>query len=492
MPADPHIRTGSGVVRGRWDDDVAVFRGIPYAQPPVGAHRFRHPVAPASWDGVREVAAFGPPSPQAGTPSADINATWLTLNVWSPSLGATGLPVMVWIHGGRYIEGHSANPHHNGVRLAAHGVVLVSLNYRLGAEGFAEISGAPNNRGLLDQIAALQWVHDNITAFGGDPHNVTVFGQSAGGGSIAALLTMPASAGLFTRAIAQSMPGTFFTERLAAAVSDEIAGELGVQATTTDLQRFSPQALAAASERLLRKMPHFADSWGPMAMTPTPFSPIVDGTTLPDAPWRALADGAARSIDLLVGHTRDEYSLFHPWRGRDVSDELLTETVQRLAHHSCQPGDYRAAYPDASSTDLYETVNADWLFRMPCEHLAAAHLAGGGTARLYEMAWSFNPADGASHSLDMLLVFGTFMREDITSHPSALPGAADEYEQVSRTMRTDWVDFATRGAPTWPSYERSGNRTTRVYNTDTTDRPYPEEVSRRLWAHHRFDALDLS
>jgi para-nitrobenzyl esterase len=398
---------------------------------------------------------------------------------------------MVWIHGGRYMEGHTCNPHQNGTILAKSGVVMVSLNYRIGAEGFAHIAGAPNNRGLLDQVAALKWVQDNIATFGGNPHNVTVFGQSAGGGGVASLLAMPGSAGLVTRAIAQSVPGTFFTERLAAAVSAEIAGELGVRATTTDLQRFSPQELVAASERLLLKMPHFVDSWGPMALTPTPFSPIVDGTTLPENPWRTLADGTSRNVDLLVGHTRDEYSLFNPWRGQDLPDGLLTDTIQRLAPTSCQPDDYRAAYPDASTTELYETLIADWLFRMPCEHLAAAHHAGGGTARLYELTWSFNSDEGAAHSLDMLLVFGTLTREDIMSHPSTHPDAADEYEQVSHSMRADWVDFATHGSPGWAPYEPSGARTSRVYSADTTDRPYPEESSRRLWAHHRFDALDL-
>lgn len=235
-------------------------------------------------------------------------------------------------------------------------------------------------------------------------------------------------------------------------------------------------------------MAGFADAWGPMAFTPTPFSPIVDGVTLPEAPWPALAGGAAIGVELLVGHTHDEYSLFNPWRGTPLPDALLTETVQRLTPF-CRPEDYRAAYPDADDAELYETVNADWLFRMPCEQLAAAHQAGGGTARLYELAWSFNADEGAAHSLDMLLVFGTFTN-DIADHPTARPGAADEYEVLSRKMRADWVDFATHGAPAWPPYE-SDSRLARVYDIDTIDRPYPLEPSRRLWAHHRFDTLDL-
>jgi len=396
---------------------------------------------------------------------------------------------MVWIHGGRYLEGQSANPHQNGSTLAAEGVVVVSVNYRLGVEGFAHIAGAPNNRGLLDQIAALQWVHDNIAAFGGDPTNVTVFGQSAGAGSVAALLTMPASAGLFRRAIVQSLPGTFFSEALATGVSAQIAAQLGAAATVVELQHFSPHTLVTAGQALLEKMPDFADTWGPMALTPTPFSPVVDGDTLPDAPWPALASGAGRTIDLLVGHTHDEYSLFNPWRGKPVSDELFTKTVASLAPTMCRPDDYRAAFPRATVSQLYETANADWLFRMPSQHLADAHHSGGGSARLYELVWSFNPDEGASHSLDVLLVFGTLSHADITGHPSANPNAANEYDRVAQAMRADWAAFATNGNPGWAPYEPN-TRTTRVYDTDTTDQPYPEEASRRLWANHRFTALD--
>ena len=484
------VSTAAGFVRGHWDNGVAVFRGIPYAQPPVGPYRFARPSQPDRWDGVRDALRFGPSAPQTGAAVSDVDTNWLTLNVWSPDLGAAALPVMVWIHGGRYLEDGSANRHYGGTNLAAAGVVVVSANYRVGFEGFAYIAGAPNNRGLLDQIAALQWVHDNIAAFGGDPSNVTVFGQSAGAGSIAALLAMPASAGLFRRAIVQSLPGTFFTEELAAGISAQIAAQLDVHATAVELQLFSPHALVTASHSFLATMPEFANSWGPMALTPTPFSPIVDNVTLPEAPWRALASGAARAIDLLVGHTRDEYSLFNPWRGKPVSARFLAGTVRQLAPTSCGPDDYRGAYPQATASQLYETVNADWLFRMPSQHLAEAQHAGGGTARLYELAWSFNTDEGASHSLDVLLVFGTLGHGDITGHPTAKPNAANEYDRISQTMRTDWVAFATNGDPGRATYERA-TRATRIYDTTTSDQPYSEEASRQLWASHRFAALGV-
>jgi len=490
MAGDLLVHTEAGAVRGRRDGTVAVFRGMPYAQPPQGPLRFQAPVRVSAWDGVRDAMRFGPAAPQPGTLSdSDGDLGWLTVNVWSPDLGAVNLPVMVWIHGGRYLEDGTANPHYDGTNLAEAGVVLVSLNYRVGMEGFASIAEAPNNRGLLDQIAALRWVQDNIAAFGGDPDNVTVFGQSAGAGSVASLMVMPASAGLFRRAIAQSLPGTFFTERLAAAVSSEIAAIVGTKATVAELQHCSPRSLVSASEALLRRMPHFADEWGPMALTPTPFSPVVDGEVLPDAPWHGLAAGVSHHIDLLVGHTRDEYSLLGP--GRDVAEDQLTLTEELLGPASRSPVDYRDAFPDASRAHLHETINADWLFRMPSEHLAAAHHAGGGTAWLYELAWAFNPSERASHSLDMLLVFGTLTDREIASHPDAYRTASQEYNAISETMRRDWVRFASSGTPGWTPYTPP-RRCTRVYDTDTADCPYPEETSRRLWANHRFGPLDIA
>jgi para-nitrobenzyl esterase len=195
MSIEPEVRTLAGVVRGRWENAGAVFRGIPYAEPPVGSRRFAAPVAGQRWDGIRDALEFGPPVPQAA--HTEESADCLTLNVWTPDLGAVGLPVMVWIHGGKYLEGTSANPDYDGALLAASGVVVVSMNYRVGVEGFAHIAGAPNNRGILDQVAALRWVQDNVAAFGGDPGNVTVFGESAGGGSVAALLVMPWQRGCF-------------------------------------------------------------------------------------------------------------------------------------------------------------------------------------------------------------------------------------------------------------------------------------------------------
>jgi para-nitrobenzyl esterase len=481
---EPEVRTTAGVIRGKQHDTVAAFRGIPYAQPPVDALRFRAPVPAPAWDGVRDAAAFGPPVPQPASPP-DASDDWLTLNVWSPDLGATGLPVMVWIHGGAYLHGSSANPHHDGAALAAEGAVVVSLNYRMGVEGFAHLPGAPDNRGILDQVLALRWVQDNIAAFGGDPGNVTVFGQSAGAGSVAALLAMPAATGLFRRAIVQSLPGTFFTTRLAADVTAAIASNVGAEPTAAGLARIPPSELVRVTQAVVRSLPRRVRTWGPMATTPTPFSPVVDGDILPRAPWPALSDGSAAGVDLLVGHTRDEYRQAAARRGGEITDAQVSATLDKLV-----PGGdtaYRAAYPGASPALLHELVNADWLMRMPSIQLADAQHGGGGRAWTYELRWGPGP-DGASHSLDVRLLFGSI---DVDALRTAFGAdVADQAVELSQVMRADWLRFATTGDPGWPRFA-APERFTRVYDAVATVQPYPEEASRRIWEKHVFDTQDL-
>src|ERR1700683_4437862 len=219
---EPVVRTADGQVRGRAGNDVAIFRGIPFARPPVGGLRFAAPHPAQPWDGVRPATAFGPPPPQAGSipppPPSAAGADpgdWLAVNVFSPDLGAAGLPVMVWIYGGAYRSGAASNPGYDGTLLARQNVVVVTFHPRVGVEGYASLPAVPATRGLLDQVAALRWVRENIAGFGGDPDRVTVFGESAGAGAIAALLVMPVAAGLFRRAIAPSGSGTFFSPALA-------------------------------------------------------------------------------------------------------------------------------------------------------------------------------------------------------------------------------------------------------------------------------------
>ena len=400
---------------------------------------------------------------------------------------------MVWIPGGGYAMGSSSLPEYDAGHLAGGGAVVVSLNYRLGIEGFALIDGAPANRGLLDQVAALEWVRDNIRAFGGDSDRVTVFGQSAGGGSVAALLAMPRAAGLFRRAVAQSLPGTFFSPELAADIAAACAAELGVGPSASDLSAVAPDRLSAVGDAISAKMVRWRERWGPITHRPIPFAPVVDGDVLPATPWQALADGAARDVGLLVGHTRDEHRLFSLIDGvlGQITPEQADTALDVLAPGPDGAGRYREAFPSAPAEELYELVNADWLFRMPSLHLANAQIAGGGRAHLYELTWSapgLGGGLGACHGLDVPLVFGNLR----SGQPAALIGdpPSSGAEELSTQMRRAWTAFATHGDPGWPAYD-ADHRLARLFDTPTTVATYPEEASRLLWRAHTFPALPL-
>ncbi|MEU8306241.1 carboxylesterase family protein [Actinomadura sp. NPDC048955] len=495
--SEPEVRTAAGVLRGTREAGLAVFRGVPFAEPPVGALRFAAPRPARGWDGVRPAVAFGPPPPQSGvlgTAQETAGDDWLTLNVWTPEPDpVAGLPVMVWVPGGAYVIGDSGLPEYDAGHVAGSGTVVVSLNYRLGVEGFAQIDGAPANRGLLDQVAALQWVRDNIRVFGGDPDQVTVFGQSAGGGSVAALLAMPRAAGLFRRAVAQSVPGTFFSPELAADIAAACAAGLGLRPTVSDLAAVAPARLPTAGDAVSAEMARRRERWGRITHRPIPFAPVVDGDVLPSTPWQALAAGAARDVALLVGHTRDEHRLFSLIDG--VLGQVTREQTE-TALHLLAPGPdgarrYREAFPAASDEELYELVNADWLFRMPSLHLAEAQIAGGGQAHLYELTWPAPGAGGglgACHGLDVPLVFGNLT----SGRPALLIGdpPSPAAEELSARIRGAWTDFAAHGDPGWPAYD-ARRRLTRLFDTPSTISAYPEGASRLLWRDHAFPALPL-
>jgi para-nitrobenzyl esterase len=499
--APPEVSTPAGRVRGHREAGVAVFRGIPYAQPPVGALRLAAPRPVPGWSGVREALAFGPPPPQGGHFGMDAlspgsaDDDWLTVNVWSPEPDpGAGLPVMVWIQGGGYEIGMSGLPEYDGGRLAREGrVVVVTLNYLVGAEGFALLEGTPANRGLLDQVAALEWVRDSISAFGGDPTRVTVFGQSAGGGSVAALLAMPRAAGLFRRAVVQSMPGTFFSPELAADVAAACAAELGLRPTVADLSSATPQQLSAAGDAVSATMEQRTSRWGLPAHRRIPFSPVVDGEVLAVTPWQALSAGAGRDVELLAGHTRDEQRLFTVISGLlgQVGEEQAAATLDVFAPGPDGARRYREAYPDAGPEELHELVHSDWLFRMPSLQLAEAQAAGGGRVHAYELTWAapgMGGAFGACHGLDVPLVLGTLDR----GQPAMLIGdpPSAEAEALSAGMRAAWTSFAAHGDPGWPAYD-TDRRLVRRFDARPEVTPDPEQASRLIWQDHTFPALPL-
>ena len=489
-----HVRLASGTVCGQTEGGLAVFRGVPFARPPVGEWRLAAPMPVEPWEGVREAVAFGPPPPQSrvmGAPAVhDSDGNWLTVNIWSPDPGAARLPVMVWIHGGGYVYGWSGDPLFDGAALARDGVVVVTFNYRLSAEGFGHFPGAPANRGLLDQVAALRWVQDNIAAFGGDPARVTVFGESAGAGSIAALMVMPSATGLFQRAIAQSVPGLYFSEALATDIGAAITGHLGLPPSAVELARLSPSRLNDAADEVAGTMAANL-RWSEAAHVRSPFAPIVDGEVLPAVPWEALAGGAAPGVELIVGHTRDEYRLFMAVTGElgAITPEQTDAALRVLAP---DPGAYRAAYPAVGPEKLYELLHSDWLFRMPSLRLAEAHHPHG-PAHLYELMWNApgmgGETLGACHGLGLPLTFGNLTAGAaafLIGHPPP-PEAAE----LATRVRAAWTAFAATGDPGWPPYDPRG-RHTWIIDTEPTVMPYPEETSRRLWAGHPFAPVGLA
>ncbi|CAD5943050.1 MULTISPECIES: carboxylesterase/lipase family protein [unclassified Streptomyces] len=459
---EARARTVQGTVRGAVERGVAVFRGIPYAAAPVGARRFRAPEPPEPWEGVRDALAFGPTAPKRPyAPPLDRllpdpaveGEEWLNLNVWTPSTEgaeggerAEGLPVLVWIHGGSLLHGSSAVPVYDGSAFARDGVVLVSVNYRLGVEGFGLFPDAPANRGLLDQLAALEWVRENIAAFGGDPDRVTVAGESAGAVSIGALLATDRAAGLFRRAVLQSGAPAALTPDAARGTIELIARRLGVPATAAAFAAVDPAALLTAQTEVT--------SGGNPLTGRNSFQLVVDGELLTQDPAEALRTGpAAAGIDLLMGTNTEEYRLWFVPGG-------LTERISRLKLRlallkfkvpNATARTYRSNRPDATPGELLGALATDLLLRVPLNRLADARAGAPGSTYVYEFGWP-SPVQrlGACHALELGFVFDTLAHPDTM----ALTGP-DAPQELADAMHRAWVEFATTGDPGWPSWDAS-------------------------------------
>ena len=470
------VHTKYGTVRGQVRDGVTSFLGVPYAASPTGSLRFQAPAPPVPWSGVRDAAAYGatPPKPDYPVPFdtllAEPNITgdeWLNLNVWTPDPGRAGLPVLVWIHGGAFANGNSAVPMYDGHAFARDGVVLVSINYRLGVDGFALLPGAPANRGLLDQLAALEWVRDNIATFGGDPGNVTIFGESAGAMSVVTLLSLPRAAGLFARAIAQSGAA-----QAAASVDDAklVTGELGkalvpagVTSVTAEslasLELFTLTAAQAKVRDALAAAPDPARFGPTIAAATMPFIPVIDGELLTGHPLASIAAGAGADAGLLIGTNAEEFRLFLVAPGTIdlIDDDALAVAAAGIGATSEVIALYGANRPGASPGDLLSALLTDRFFLQPAIAVAQARAAGPAATYFYEFAWR-SPLIGAGHAVDIPFVFDNLGKEG-----SSFAGGG-EPQDLADQMHAAWVKFATDGDPGWPAYGPS--RQVRVFDAD--------------------------
>jgi carboxylesterase type B len=503
-PRNAVIETRYGRVRGSITDGIRSFKGIPYAAPPFGANRLRPPQPVAPWSGVRDALNYGPKPPQPPYPpqikllippeSCTAGQDCLTLNIWSPDLGAAGLPVMVWIPGGVYAyHGTGASPCYDGSRFARDGVICVTINYRVAADGFLYLGDGNANRGLLDQVAALEWVRDNIAAFGGDPGNVTIFGESAGAMSVGTLLSMPRAAGLFRRAIAQSGAAHHvIADASARRVAQRLAEKLAVAPTREAIAAVPMERLLAAQVAVEADLATHPDPerWGTdVVAAMMPWQPAVDGNTIPAPPLARIAAGAGAEIDLLIGTNTDEHRLFLVPGG--VIDQITAEALAGAVAAYGLPVEetlaaYRAARPGASPGDLLAAIQGDWFWRIPAVRLAEAHAAIPSTNQaatyMYEFAWrspQFDGRLGACHSLEIAFVFDTLGNGTeplLGTHPP---------QQLADTMHAAWVGFAATGECPWPEYVAQGvpgGRATMRFDVTSAVVDDPQSVERTLWA----------
>ncbi|MFE2293780.1 carboxylesterase/lipase family protein [Streptomyces sp. NPDC059452] len=474
--------TKAGQVRGRRSDrdpGIVTVRGLPYAAPPFGAHRFREPRPAEPWDGVRECTAFGPVAPQSaelpGAPAwSPGDEDILTLNIWAPADGPGGLPVLVWIHGGAYIFGSSSQPDFDGTALAARGLVVVTLNYRLGFEGFGHVPAdgegpaCPDNRGLLDQIAALEWVRDNIAAFGGAPERITVAGQSSGATSAACLMAADRARGLFHRAVLHSAVNACAPADQAARTTAEVAAEAGVPATRAGLLAASPQALVAASDRVVERYRQDPGS-GRRHHDPALYGPVADGTFLAADPLEAAAAGAGAEVELLVCHTTEEYWLLDAVgsSAEITTNRQLTAFAEDFGLPPQLVDGYRDRLPDAPVRDVHLALYGDLLFAEYSSRLAETHARAGGRtflSRFDRRRGGQGQRVRAWHCADIPFAFGNLHEESVHFLTGGEPGPADH--ELSHRMADAWAAFAAHGDPGWDALSGSGEATAvRVWRT---------------------------
>lgn len=452
LAAPPQATIDTGQLAGASNGNIRVFKNIPFAAPPVGNLRWRPPQRPASWSGVRDATAYGAACPQpdrpdgAGGGRADRQSEdCLTLNVWAPA-NARNMPVMVWIHGGANRLGSGAFPVYDGSALARQGVIVVTINYRLGLLGFFDHPAlaaedgqgeAFGNYGLMDQIAALEWVKRNIAAFGGDPANVTAFGESAGGSNLIYLITSPAARGLFSKVIIESGGGTQnpqgVEETRAAGLA--AAGRIGL----------GPNATAAD----LRAVP--AERWNEAAgaFNALGFGPFIDGRIVVEAPWQAFESGRAMDIPMIIGANSNEASVLATFGAGPGAV---------FAFAGLKMPQLRAAYgaPPLSDNEFYRQVLGDATFVAPARWVAQ-QTASGAPTFLYYFSYVAEVRQGdlpgAGHGSEIPYIFQSWNRI-----PVLAPYVRPDDQAMARKISACWVAFAKTGIPScsgvpaWPAY----------------------------------------
>jgi para-nitrobenzyl esterase len=500
------VETSHGKIEGERSGAHLSFLGIPYAKPPVGPLRFRAPEPPEHWKGVRATTRFGASAMQGAAfvpgaiPDGPQSEDCLYLNVFTPGVGREQpRAVLVFVHGGAFTVGSAASPLYDGGPLAEIGdVVVVTLNYRVGALGFLALGkrgrqiGAAPNRGLLDQLAALEWVRENIAAFGGDPRSVTVFGESAGATSVCLWLTAAGTGELFQRAICQS-PVAFLqmaTEESAAATTHAFLGALGLaEGRLHELQTVPVDVLMQAQlsvEADLESWPHF--------------TPVLDDTHWPEHPAETLRRGGGSRVPLLIGHNRDEWNLFALRTLADWAKPLDTPGALACLAPKLPPsaGASRAsalleAYRESrraldlphDNRALLRAIEGDLRFGIPTLRFADLYASRGVSTFAYRFTYAspaLRGALGSCHALELPFVFGTLHAPD----QDRFAGTGPAVQALSLCMQRAWLAFAKSGSPghpdspAWPRHEET-TRPTLIFDLEPHLEHAPFEAERRAW-----------
>ncbi|MFQ4147297.1 carboxylesterase family protein [Arthrobacter sp. LAPM80] len=445
----PIVTFSAGQVRGEIRDGNARFLGIPFAAAPVGPLRFALPAPAPAWEGVREATAPGATAPQNPYSGAlarilptviNTGDDFLNLNIFAPPVHGDGLlPVVVWFHGGSLQHGSNALDGYDGTAFARDGIVFVAPNYRLGAEGFSVLAGAPLNLGLADQLAALRWVQAEISHFGGNPDSVTVMGQSAGGNTVAALLAHPQASSLFKRAIIQSGPLMAQPPKDAGRITRAMAKDLGVPATRDAFMKFSPDQLLAAQARVIAGSTPLTGGAG--------FALALDPGLIPANPIVALESGAGSGIDLLIGTTSEEARLWLVPTGlvMKITWFHLAVARRKVGISAAAVKLFKRNRPYAVLGEVLGDLATDKLLRVPMNQVADARLARGAATFVYEFAWP-SPVEylRAAHAVELGFVF------DRLASPDSLGLAgATAPQDLATDMHRAWVNFAATGDPGW-------------------------------------------
>ena len=502
------VTTTAGAVQGTEERGVQAFKGIPYAAPPVGPNRLRPPQPVAPWEGVRDASNYGLVALQQqmpgvfgelGTPQNPAGDDCLNLNVWTPDPGNAGLPVLVWIHGGAFYAGSGIDDVYNGASFANNGVVCVTINYRLGVQGFWHLGdhfpelAESGNLGMLDQVAALRWVQENIAAFGGDPGQVTIAGESAGGMSVGTLMAMPAARGLFHRAIPQSGAAS---NGISAPTASMIAGHMlemiGVAPGDLGaLERVPSEIMLRTQQKLGDELAETRDPnrFGEAAASAMAFQPTFGTELLPEPPLAAIAGGSASGIDVLLGTTMEEALIFLVDLKEMFNEELVQATMAGVFGAAGKDGAaaldvYRSHLPDAEYHELVAAIETHRMFTVPAIRMADAQAANNPNLWMYRFDWRTPAAGGAwgaHHFLEVPFAF------NMLDTPQARGFAGDAPPQhLADATHGAWVNFVKHGDPNtdalpdWPRYDPATRPTMLLDEScSVVDRPDDEQLA--LW-----------